>query len=318
MRYFVILFFFMGFLSLQSMEQKYESILFVAKDKELAFFTEYITYLSVYDSTIYSNLLASIITSPSIPYYYEKIKWLLEHGADPNQRTNEQLPLLHVVIRSNDLKLVALFLKHKADLHSRNLNGNSPLHEAVLQSNVEMVQFLLEKGASVCVLNYEGQSPYYAAGILTLHDQKNPWQIIKLCMLSGAWMPNYVTALNGNNQDNLGATALMYFAAQGDEKSVNFQLAQGTDPFIQDIYGRTVFTLVAHILSNKNNNLTLYTKEQKKYENIYNNCRRYALARMKELFCIRKKNNQNILAELPELPMACIILFLVGDPDPFK
>lgn len=77
----------------------------------------------------------------------EGVRWLLEHGADPDPvfEANGETPL-HVAARRWDPAVVELLAEHGADLTRRRADGRSPYAVAALSGNQEVAAWLLEQG----------------------------------------------------------------------------------------------------------------------------------------------------------------------------
>ncbi|KAH9164357.1 ankyrin repeat-containing domain protein, partial [Lactarius sanguifluus] len=60
------------------------------------------------------------------------MRWLLNHGADPNAQKNDGRTPLHKVASYTILEAVQVLLKHNADVNSRADDGKTPLHDAIL------------------------------------------------------------------------------------------------------------------------------------------------------------------------------------------
>ena len=86
----------------------------------------------------------------------DTMRWLLDHGADVNNRRDIGHTPLHTTAVSRNLEAVELLLDHNADVNSRDKYGDTPLtlilcvhsilgHEEEMQT--DLVQRLLEHGA---------------------------------------------------------------------------------------------------------------------------------------------------------------------------
>ena len=77
------------------------------------------------------------------------VRWLLEHGADPDPvfEPNGESPL-HVVARRGDVTTVELLAGRGADLSRRRLDGFTPHAVAALNGNRAVAEWLAQHGAS--------------------------------------------------------------------------------------------------------------------------------------------------------------------------
>jgi ankyrin repeat protein len=76
------------------------------------------------------------------------IRWLLEHGADPNLSwTDTGDAPLHIVAERWDVPMVELLVKHGADIHQRRTDGRTAHTIAQLHGNPAIAAWLLAHGA---------------------------------------------------------------------------------------------------------------------------------------------------------------------------
>ncbi len=77
------------------------------------------------------------------------VRWLLEHGADPNLAWEEfgDAPL-HIAAQKWGVPMVELLVSHGADIHQRRADGRAAHSIASLHGNVEVADWLLQRGAA--------------------------------------------------------------------------------------------------------------------------------------------------------------------------
>src|SRR5262249_49776988 len=76
------------------------------------------------------------------------IRWLLEHGADPNLPWAEHGDApLHIAAERWDVPTVELLVRHGADIHVRRRDGRTAHTLAALHGNQEIAAWLLAHGA---------------------------------------------------------------------------------------------------------------------------------------------------------------------------
>jgi len=81
------------------------------------------------------------------------LKWLLDHGADPNLRSrNEQgCTSIHGIVwnirKFDQVKVAEMLVKYGADVTLKMGDGSTALHDAVKNGALELVNFLLKNGA---------------------------------------------------------------------------------------------------------------------------------------------------------------------------
>jgi ankyrin repeat protein len=77
------------------------------------------------------------------------VRYLLEHGADPNfQRGRGWYPLLHAISRNNGLAIIELLLDHRADPHLRS-EGTSAIELAARRGRGDVLAALLKRGVAL-------------------------------------------------------------------------------------------------------------------------------------------------------------------------
>lgn len=77
------------------------------------------------------------------------VRWLLEHGANPNLPWGEQNDApLHIAAQRWDVPMVELLVKHGADIHQRRGDGRTAHTLAELHGNREIAEWLLAHGAT--------------------------------------------------------------------------------------------------------------------------------------------------------------------------
>jgi ankyrin repeat protein len=78
----------------------------------------------------------------------EIARLLLEHGADPDARQNDDFTPLHEAAANGQLEMVSLLLAHGADVNLSQKSGRTALSFAQNAGHQEVVEFLLRHGAS--------------------------------------------------------------------------------------------------------------------------------------------------------------------------
>jgi len=93
----------------------------------------------------------------------EKVKYLLDHGADPNARSRFGNPPLHRACHRGFSGIARLLLSHDADVNAKDMNGVSPLHWACIRGNTAIARYLIEAGADVNARDRKGRAPLHHA-----------------------------------------------------------------------------------------------------------------------------------------------------------
>lgn len=87
-------------------------------------------------------------------------KFLLEHGADVNDKDEYGDTALMDAVRLNNFKISKLLIEHGADVHSKDKFGHTPLIRAM---HFDMIKLLLEHGANVHDKDIVGYTPLMLA-----------------------------------------------------------------------------------------------------------------------------------------------------------
>lgn len=142
---------------------------------------------------------------------------LLARGFDPNSPDEKGQTGLHLAIRDNSPKVVAVLLAHPAvRVDAPNASDETPLMLAALKGNLDAAQRLLDRGAAV---NRPGWAPlHYAA------TGPEP-RLVGLMLERGA----QIDAPSPN-----GSTALMMAARYGADDSALMLLARGASTVVRN------------------------------------------------------------------------------------
>ena len=87
-----------------------------------------------------------------------KIKRLIEEGADVNVKDNDGRSPLHYVGSAVAAKLL---IEAGADVNAKDNYEDSPLHQAVNKGNADLVKLLIEEGADVNAKGFAGRTPLH-------------------------------------------------------------------------------------------------------------------------------------------------------------
>ncbi|HLY42861.1 MAG TPA: ankyrin repeat domain-containing protein [Terracidiphilus sp.] len=150
----------------------------------------------------------------------EGIRWLLEHGADPNAMTRwRNSPLHHAVIRDNQLRNLELMLQHGGNFTLKNGHGVSAAQLAARRGRGDVLRVLAERGIDS---QLEGEDRLIAA--CAVGDDA------EIRALS-AESPDLVGALLAR-----GGTLLVEFAGTNNAEGVQRLLELGVD--VNALHGR--------------------------------------------------------------------------------
>ena len=90
---------------------------------------------------------------------FEKVKLLIENGADVNAKNNNGQTALMYVAREGDLEIAKYLVENGADINAKDNDwGYTALIYAAEYVNLEIVQFLIESGADINIKNNDGKT----------------------------------------------------------------------------------------------------------------------------------------------------------------
>ena len=93
------------------------------------------------------------------PVDQEKMRLLLDAGADVHARDKDGYTPLHRAAASDRDDLAALLIAHGADVDARSDEDRTPLHFAAEQGHTAVVELLLEKGADINAETKDRRTP---------------------------------------------------------------------------------------------------------------------------------------------------------------
>ena len=180
---------------------------------------------------------------PGRPGGCEVAEILLNHGADPNTRLDDE-PLIHLACKNNDVQLASLLLSLGADVELRDGFGRTALHELAERGySGDIVKVLLENKLDIDARNIFGQTALLtavrcssavrsASAVIrpTSNSQKNYRSLIKQLLECGASVDQY---------NNRGVTALHLAALQGALQIACQLLEAGADVKSRNCCGET-------------------------------------------------------------------------------
>ena len=88
----------------------------------------------------------------------EKLKILIEFGANVNAIDNQGFTPLHSISLKGDVNCAKLLIENGANVNAKDNDGQTPLMNAAKQGNVEFLQLLIEKNANLEVTDNSGRT----------------------------------------------------------------------------------------------------------------------------------------------------------------
>ncbi|XP_055892148.1 ankyrin repeat and KH domain-containing protein mask-1-like [Biomphalaria glabrata] len=124
--------------------------------------------------------ITALIESAQSSFGVEVLKYLLDKGADINQKDCLGLTALHRAAESHKLDFLEVLLKRGAPVNLKSYKGRTPLHQAVRDANT--VRFFLENQANVNADDFYGDTPLS----LATARHGDLWEVVQLLIASGS------------------------------------------------------------------------------------------------------------------------------------
>jgi len=178
----------------------------------------------------------------------QKVKALLDQGADINAKDDKGNTILHYAVREGYKELVDLLVSRGADVNLIPEKGYSPLHYAVWNEDVNTVKLLVDHGAQFNEKDPDGWTAFYNA----------VWQgsreIVDFLVSKGADISTFHMAaamgdvagvktfleqgLAVDTKDEMECTPLSWASCMGQVEVVKLLIAQGADVNLK-LYGQS-------------------------------------------------------------------------------
>ncbi|GIC84283.1 uncharacterized protein Aud_000097 [Aspergillus udagawae] len=168
----------------------------------------------------------------------DKMRILVEHGADPFIQSNLNANIIHAAVESNALQSLAYALEisrcypEQLSINQPNVWGESPLMMAAQGCLVDCVQLLLAEGADRAVRQENQQVALHYAGLSSRGEGRRQ-TVALLCQNNGQ---DYLPI---NSQDEDGRPPLFYLL--DDAICVEELIRNGADLDIRDITGKNAY-----------------------------------------------------------------------------
>lgn len=191
----------------------------------------------------------------------DRVRYLLDHGADPNKVIQLDYNALQWAVREGHVKIAEILLDHGALAEQRDKDGWSPLMFAVWRNNADMMKLLIAKGAKLNLYGSSGWSPLSVA--ITYGKLDNVKQLVDAgadvnavneagytpVMFATAKSAEGVLDLllkrgaNASASNKAGITSLMLAAAENNDAAAAALLAAGADANAKDTKGETALEI---------------------------------------------------------------------------
>lgn len=144
----------------------------------------------------------------------EKVKDLVERGADVNHRDNAGWAPLHEAALKGQYEIAEYLIQSGAIVNVRGFEDDTPLHDACSYGYADCVKLLVESGADVYALNTEKKRP------IDLCEDKTCIKIVKAKMKELDHLAS---------RDNRGRTALHRACSEGSIDKTTLLLNKGVN-----------------------------------------------------------------------------------------
>jgi len=135
---------------------------------------------------------------------YEKIKNLLENGADVNitKDSGANVTPLYLAVKRNEIKLVKFLLEKgaKTDVYELN-NGLTPLHQSVKNDNYEITKLLLDFGVNPNIMSKYDAVPF---------ESIQSTEVLELLLKYGAQANPYYAQMDILEDSNLKVLEVLF------------------------------------------------------------------------------------------------------------
>ncbi|OUM62732.1 hypothetical protein PIROE2DRAFT_10885 [Piromyces sp. E2] len=125
----------------------------------------------------------------------ECVTYLLENGANVNEKTKDGLSPLQLAYDTHDRRIIETLIQHNADVNDVNTEGETILFLAVKDNDIDLVKCLINNNANLNVKDKDGNTP------LMIASHERYFQIVRWLVKGGA---------NINEKNKYHDTALYY------------------------------------------------------------------------------------------------------------
>ena len=142
--------------------------------------------LNVYGDTLLNQYTLAYSENDFDSFYFDFICWLLDNGADINNRGVNKWSPLYTAVRSGDVDLCTLLLKNGADPNIEDQYGVTPLMSIDFKGDyLEIAELLLDAGAYIDAKDVRGNTAlHYACS--NYGDPYGDYDMVKFLLDHGA------------------------------------------------------------------------------------------------------------------------------------
>ena len=107
---------------------------------------------------------------------FQKVKWLLELGANPNKTDNNGTSPLMIAASENEIETLKLLIQYDCNVNLQNVNGDNALLYALDCDEIENAKYLIANGIDLNMKQQDGQNA------LMLAIERDQIEILKLLL----------------------------------------------------------------------------------------------------------------------------------------
>jgi ankyrin repeat protein len=171
-----------------------------------------------------NTLLSTAASSSKKDTYLPMLKFLLEHGANPNEPMGSESTPLHTAVRDSNQEAITLLLDHKADPNIGRGQMQTPVHIAVERCDESSLKLLLAHGGDLNAVGRFGLTP--------IHSIVQHGSVERLD-------PLIALGANVNVQDQTGLTPLHHAVKLRKVDMLRSLLEHKADPNLANAEGET-------------------------------------------------------------------------------
>ncbi len=157
--------------------------------------------------------------------------YLMEHGADPNQRGTDGRTLLHAAVRQCRVNMVELIIG-RSDVNLQDSSGRTAAHLAAEKGYTTLLKIIAQHGANMDIADVQGTRPIHISAVKD----------------TGVGLESIINAgadVNAPDPPDRGRTALHKAVYTANVGVVRKLVQAGADPKLADEDGRTAMHMAA-------------------------------------------------------------------------
>ncbi len=115
------------------------------------------------DIQIRTNTRKTLLHVAAEENHLETVKFLLQLELACFSDEGQGLPLMHIAVKNKSLELLNLLIEQQVPVNTKNANGETALHKAVILDDRKIINYLLQNGANPNVADGNGNTTLHFA-----------------------------------------------------------------------------------------------------------------------------------------------------------